>query len=70
MRMLRALAKRAGMPEGHDSTVYGAGRASPKSFLRHHLSAISSAIVCADALAIHNRAATSAFALTLCALQI
>ena len=33
MRMLRALAKRAGMPEGHDSTVYGAGRASPKSFL-------------------------------------
>ena len=69
MRMLRALAKRAGMPEGHDSTVYGAGRASPKSFLRHHLSAISSAIVCADALAIHARAATYAFALTLGALQ-
>ena len=65
MRLLRALAKRVASPEGHDATVYGTGRASPKSFLRHHLSAISTAIVCADALAVHSQAASYAFMLTL-----
>ena len=70
MRLLRALAKRVASPEGHDATVYGTGRASPKPFLRHHLSAISlppliEHIVCADALAVHSQAASYAFMLTL-----
>ena len=65
VRLLRALAKRVASPEGHDATVYGTGRASPKSFLRHHMSAISAAIVCADALAVHSQAASYAFMLTL-----
>ena len=33
VRLLRALAKRVASPEGHDATVYGTGRASPKSFV-------------------------------------
>ena len=41
-----AAAKR---PEVQDTIVYGAGRASPKTFFRHHLAAISSAIARADA---------------------
>ena len=50
-------------PEGHDSTVYGTGRASPKSFYTHHVAAISSAIVRADALLVRNAAASLAFQL-------
>ena len=49
IRLLRELAKTAQGTSGHDSTVYGLSRASPKSFFPHHLAAISSAIVCADA---------------------
>ena len=41
-------------------TVYGLSRASPKSFFPHHLAAISSAIVCADARSIRNHAASLA----------
>ena len=48
IRLLRELAKTAQGTSGHDSTVYGLSRASPKSFFPHHLAAISSAIVCAD----------------------
>ena len=40
--------------------VYGLSRASPKSFFPHHLAAISSAIVCADARSIRNHAASLA----------
>ena len=63
VKLLKTLDKLAKSPEGHDSTVYGLGRASPQSFFRHHVAAISSAIVCADALAIRNKAAFYAFAL-------
>ena len=51
-------------PSGHDSTPYGDGRASPRSFFPHHLAAISSAIVRADALAIRNNAAAVSFSLS------
>ena len=47
----------------HDHTVYGTGRASPHSFFRHHLAAISSAIKRADALALRNKAAFYEFEL-------
>ena len=46
-----------------ESTPYGLGRASPQSFFPHHLAAVSSAIVRADALAIRNNAAALAFSL-------
>ena len=46
--LLTMLAKSVRGPDGHDSTTYGTGRASPKSFYMHHLAAISSAIVRAD----------------------
>ena len=55
--MLRALARYAALPEGHDSTMYGMGSASPSSFYRHHLAAISSALIFADILAIRNHIA-------------
>ena len=64
VKMLRCLAKSTLDPDGHDSTPYGTGRASPKSFYPHHVAAISSAIVCADAHAISNKAASMAFELT------
>ena len=60
IRLLRELAKTAQGTSGHDSTVYGLSRASPKSFFPHHLAAISSAIVCADARSIRNHAASLA----------
>ena len=62
--LLSCLAKSTRAPEGQDSTAYGTGRASPKSFYTHHIAAISSAIVRADALLIRNAAATLAFELT------
>ena len=49
VRLLRSLAAAAKRPEVQDTTIYGAGRASPKTFYRHHLAAISSAIARADA---------------------
>ena len=57
-------AKSTQTAEGHDSTVYGTSRASPRSFFPHHLAAISSSIVLADALAVRNRAASLAYSLT------
>ena len=64
IKLLHALAKSTQTAEGHDSTVYGNSRASPRSFFPHHLAAISSAIVLADALAVRNRAASLACSLT------
>ena len=61
--LLSCLAKSTRAPEGQDSTAYGTGRASPKSFYTHHIAAISSAIVRADALLVRNAAATLAFEL-------
>ena len=61
--LLSCLAKAVRAPDGHDSTVYGTGRASTKSFYTHHVAAISSAIVRADALLVRNAAASLAFQL-------
>ena len=62
--LLKELAKAAQGTDGVDSTVYGLGRASPQSFFPHHLAAISSSIVRADALSIRNHAASLAFQLS------
>jgi hypothetical protein len=59
--LLKTPAKGTQGTAGHDSTQYGLGRASPQSFFPHHLAAISSAIVRADALSIRNNAASLAF---------
>ena len=48
VRLIRRLAAHVATPEGHDATAYGLSPPSPQSFYRHHLSAISSAIVHAD----------------------
>ena len=51
--------------EGHrDGTVYGTARTSTTSFFIHHLSAISRAIVTADALTLTKAAAAEDFLLT------
>ena len=63
IQLLHALAESTLTPEGHDSTVYGIGRASPRSFFSHHVAAVSSAIVLADALVLRNRAASLVFSL-------
>ena len=65
IRLLHVLDKSAGAadPQGHDSTQYGLGRASPQSFFQHNLAAVSCAIVRADALTIRNHAASLAVSL-------
>ena len=62
--LLKELAKATQGTDGVDSTVYGLGRASPQFFFPHHLAAISSSIVRADALCIRNNAASLAFQLS------
>ena len=64
VRMIRALAEQARSADGVDSTTYGTGRASTRSFYRHHLAAISCAIQNADAHTILNNAASRDFILT------
>ena len=65
IRLLKALVKTAQGTTGQDFTQYRLGRASPQSFYPpHHLAAISSAIVRADALTIRNHAASLAFLLS------
>ena len=64
-RLLRTTSKAIGLPGIHDSTVYGSSRASPRSFFAHHLAAISSAIVHADALTLVNHGSNLSFQLTL-----
>ena len=61
--ILHVLDKSTADPQGHDSTQYGLGHASPQSFFQHHLAAVSCAIVRADALTIRNHAASLAVAL-------
>ena len=63
IHLLHVLDKSTADPQGHDSTQYGLGRASPQSFFQHHLAAVSCAIVRADALTIRNHAAYLAVAL-------
>ena len=52
VRLLLELAKQAKAPTTHDSTRYGTSKTSPGTYLAHHLAAISSAIVFADATSI------------------
>ena len=58
------LHKCATTPGVVDSTRYGQGRASPRSFLAHHAAALSSAIVFANADNILARAVSMSIALT------
>ena len=51
-------------PGTHDATVYGTSRASPHCFYAHHVAAISSAIVHANALILLNAAASMSFKLS------
>ena len=60
-RALRALASQASAPTTHDSTVYGTSRSSPSSFYDHHLTALSAAIVSADAATVQHAAAAMSF---------
>ena len=64
-RMLTALAKQAGAPTTHDSTCYGTARTSPRSYLAHHVAAISAAIVSADAASVMHAAAAMSFRLSM-----
>ena len=61
VQLLGALARKARASGKQDKTAYGRSRSSTKSFFRHHLAAISSAIVYQDAVLIANAAATIAF---------
>ena len=57
LRLLRSASEAAKRP-GADSTVYGSGRASHRSFMPHHIAAISSAVVGADSNIVANSAAS------------
>ena len=61
---LVALDKESPLKTTHGSTVYGTARSSPRTFLAHHLAAHSSAVVTADAAAVHSYAIALAFRLT------
>ena len=63
--VLRTLGRAAVAPGTHDSTVYGTSRASPQSFFPHHIAAISSAVVRADATTIHNAASSMSFKISI-----
>ena len=64
IKLLRAVATLARSSTAQDATVYGLSRASPRHHYPHHLAAISSAIVMADARTILNHAAHCAFMLS------
>ena len=64
VKFLRALAAAARAPSAQDHTVYGQSRASPSHHYPHHLAAISSAIVAADARIILNHAAHACYMLS------
>ena len=56
MTILRLLARQTRLPGATDNTRYGEGRASPRSFLTHHVANISTAIQTTDAQTILNAA--------------
>ena len=60
-QLLGTLARKARARGTQDKTAYGRSRSSTKSFFRHHLAAISSAIVYQDAVLLANAAAMLAF---------
>ena len=59
--LLKALGKASNAPGTHDATTYGTSHASPHSFYAHHVAAISSAIVHANALTVLNTASCMSF---------
>ena len=61
VRFLRTLSRLAQQTGHRDGTVYGTARTSTTSFFVHHLSALSRALVKADALTLMNAAATNDF---------
>ena len=63
-KYLKSLAKLSKSEESQDSTIYGEGRASPKTFYPHWLAALSCAIVYQDALTLRNCASADAFMLS------
>jgi hypothetical protein len=65
-KALRTLGKQSREPGVRDSTIdlYGTARSSPRGFSAHHMAAISSAIVMADATVILNQAAYLSFSLS------
>jgi hypothetical protein len=60
MTILRLLARQTRLPGATDNTRYGEGRASPRSFLTHHVANISTAIQTADAQTILKQASKQA----------
>ena len=62
--LARTLGRCVSLPDVHDSTIYGTSRASTDSFFPHHVAAISSAIVLADAATLSAEAAYLNFKLT------
>ena len=61
VRFLRSLSKQMKTPGHTDGTVYGSSRLATRSFFVHHLAAVSSAVVLADALTLENTAAALTF---------
>ena len=60
----RELDKHSRLRTTHGSTVYGVGRASPRTFLAHHVAAHSSAVVMADAVTVSTFRAQLSFRLS------
>ena len=64
IHLLLALSRCVQLPGVNDTTIYGTSRASTRDFYPHHLAAISSAIVLADANTLSAEAAHLNFKLT------
>lgn len=64
-KILHTCAKAVTADPSLDSTIYGTNRASTRSFYAHHVAAISSAILRADATTLVNAATSLAFWATL-----
>ena len=62
--LLRILGRQSRTHGARDSTCYGASRASPHTFFAHHIAAISSAIVFADATTVLNAASHLSYLLS------
>ena len=62
--LLKMLGKASNAPGTHDANVYGVSRASPHCFYAHHVPAISSAVVHANALNVPNAASSLIFKLS------
>jgi hypothetical protein len=56
VRLLYGLAASTTLPGVDDTTIYGTGRASPRSFVTHHLAALSHAVQFADSVTLRAHA--------------